>query len=853
MKGVISLAKKIKLSQQEMEAAEKKNIQEARNLSNISKKLLHLADDKFDIKSGIELKTARYNEIINRNLEVTKGVAGGNILDFAQSIRMDEMRTSTGGLSPNNRQDIRKMLTTSSGEIYTYFQEVYQNKYIEIADLKFISKFIPALGEAVQCLLDSVTNSDDLSGTISRTIQPDESMSKEDITKLTAVIESLEKEYKLQKRLKNIVYKSAMVSGKYYIYAIPYSDLFEQYSKDRYESANAMNLAETENSRKQMKRKIPGGLKNVNESWVEEKDGSLRNKNSNNILRMDSYGIAEESVSNAINVQELQNIVNEAKMDYLSGDDNKKTANAVVTALERFGNELSSRVSTVKIIHSSIPEIVLDDLPAMEAYRENEKVMKVNDPNYKGLFDSYFGSTPIDMEAGVVSTDGASTSGVKAEKNFRISGTYVRYIDPKNIIPIRLMNETIGYYYIQSAKRTKRIVEANSNTNNNMLGTDVFSGAFNIGALNDQRKASIVDSIVDSISNSICMNFSKKFVAKNADFKKAIADCITYNGFLDNDYHVQFIDPKYILEFTINEDEEGNGESILAKSLFPAKLLLSLVTARMLNYLNLSGDKQIAHVSKGPIDTHTGRQTQRIIRNMQETKITFSDLLSTNLVFNKFSRNKNILLPRARDGQNLVDFEVMEGQNIDMNPEYEKQLEQWAVLGTGVPSVIMEYMGQSDFAKGFETGNIKYASRVSSIQSDMEEPTTELYNILVENSNLDEEVKNRLVGKFKIKLNRPKTLAIANNNEYLSTLQQMLQMISTIMFGENVQDPKLVKQKDEFNRLAARDYAPYIDWNAFEEYKKQAAIVVADPSENTGNDTDSSGGGSGGFGGMSSF
>lgn len=39
----------------------------------------------------------------------------------------------------------------------------------------------------------------------------------------------------------------------------------------------------------------------------------------------------------------------------------------------------------------------------------------------------------------------------------------------------------------------------------------------------------------------------------------------------------------------------------------------------------------------------------------------------------------------------------------------------------------------------------------------------------------------------------------------------------------------------------------------FEEYKKQAAIAVADPSENTGNDTDSSGGGSGGFGGMSSF
>ena len=306
---------------------------------------------------------------------------------------------------------------------------------------------------------------------------------------------------------------------------------------------------------------------------------------------------------------------------------------------------------------------------------------------------------------------------------------------------------------------------------------------------------------------------------------------------------MQFIDAKYVTEFIINEDDEGNGESILANSLFPAKLLLSLITARMLNYLNLSGDTRVAHVAKGPIDTHTGRQTQRMIRNIQETKITFSDLLSTNLVFNKFSRNKNILLPKGRDGTNLVDFEIMDGQNIDMNPEYENKLEQMAILGTGTPSVIMEYIGQADFAKSFENANIRYATGISGKQADLEVPTTELYNELIKNSNLDDTLKNQMVNHFSIKLNRPKALMISNNNEYLGTLQQMMQMISSIMFGENSQDPKDQITKDIFMQKAAEEFAPYIDWSLMKKWKNEASMEASAPSkQDSSMDASSSGG-----------
>ena len=156
------------------------------------------------------------------------------------------------------------------------------------------------------------------------------------------------------------------------------------------------------------------------------------------------------------------------------------------------------------------------------------------------------------------------------------------------------------------------------------------------------------------------------------------------------------------------------------------------------------------------------------------------------------------------------------------------------------PSVIMEYIGQTEFARGFETGNIKFASNVSSKQADLEEPTTELYNRLVANSPLNDEVKSRVLNRFTVKLNRPKTLVVSNNNEYLNTLQQFLQMVGNVYYGENPSDQKMVGAKEQFVRLSAREYAPYIDWSAFDKIKEQADMDAANPENKS--DEESAGG-----------
>ena len=279
---------------------------------------------------------------------------------------------------------------------------------------------------------------------------------------------------------------------------------------------------------------------------------------------------------------------------------------------------------------------------------------------------------------------------VKPSK-FNISGTYVKYIEAKNLIPVRVFDQDIGYYLIHpKVKKNKN--SAGEVSGINSIGNTLFS-AVNVG---EAKKNDAIDRIINSISEGIMNNFDNKFVAKNAEYKKLIADCVIANGLTDKDYNIQFIPATDITKFTVNEDESGFGESVLTDSLFPAKLLLSMIVCRILNYINKTGNKTIAHVYKGPVNAFTTNQINRVIRDLQEQNVTFNDLLSPNLVFNKFNRDGNISLPTAKNGNHLVEFETQEGQNIDMSPEYEKELENMAILGTGVPSVIMEYAGSAD-------------------------------------------------------------------------------------------------------------------------------------------------------------
>lgn len=774
----------------------------ASNLDKAINKFIGFADPSYQSAKDIADRSDRFQQVLNAQNEIIHGVSGGSVVDFMQMLQNDPMTrkskygTDKAVVNPAS-VDVTKQLKQSSGDLYGYFQDIYSNKFLEMADLEFIRKFIPALGEAVSTTQDAIVASDNMNGTISRTIDFDSSISKDEQEQVMKEIEKIERELKLQKKIKNVIVKNTLVSGTYYVYAISYNDLFENYSKERAEAIASGN-----------------GQKfiSANESALD-----LNGKESVSF----QVTVEEKTIMEALMDGELKSDVNEQKKIYTE-----------------FMNTLKQHLPTVTIVDSPVLEDLIVDKKSI-GIMESSGMMTVNDPSYTGIYTKYFGKTPIEgiPDAGVVNTSKGSS--VNAEKNFGQTGTYVKYINPRNMIPIKLMDEVVGYYYVAVKKtnggtQNQTMSRSGSTTMNtqSILGSGSNNTVFSSVNLTDAKRTAVIDNIVSAMTQQIIKRFDKKFVIANSNFKKVIADCINYNGYMDNEYHIQFIPAQYVIEFKVNEDENENGVSMLQNSLFPAKLLLSLMVSRMLNYLNKNADKTIVYLSKGPIDIHTGNQVQRVIRNIQETQITFSDLLSTNMVFSKFGRNQNMIIPNSRGGKRLAEFETQEGMNVDMNPEYENKLEQMAILGTGVPSVIMEYIGQADFAKGFETGNIKFASHIASYQMDFEVSLTEFYQVLLDNSDLSDTIKDHIRGRFEFHFPRPKVLTISNNSENLQNLQNLMQILIQIYFGEDTTSiPKFEQKKTNFMKLSARKYAPYIPWEEFDALYEAALLKVDENKE----------------------
>lgn len=776
-----------------------------------AKKLISSIDNGYNERTLLSSKDDRIQEIINNELDLAKGVSKGSIVDFTTLMAKDSARYN--GRDPNE-VDGYTLFTEDIGNLFGYFQEIYKNRYIELADLKFITKFIPAIGEAVKTTLDSIVQSDDMTETISRNIELGPALTNVEKAQVMAEIERIETDEKLLKKLRNIVYKKTLVSGNYYVYRIPYNDLFQEYDR-LVKTGRIINNQFVNNA-----------LARGNMSRDAKKKGfNLKNVGKSGLFATEAAAEMEPATENGFSPENTQ-IINSALESLIASDkDFEKSRDNLKRAFE-------TSFENVSIVDSDVLVEALEGFSSL-------KFMEDNIASYRQVFG---GNGFIDEKLAATPEATFGNDNYTPEK-FNVQGTYIKYIDANRIVPVKVYNQIIGYLHVHDTSATKKATGL-ANMQTQVSTTNLIAPSSNVFSsvqLTEDKRNKAVQSIVDAVSDGIISNFSNKFVNKNADFKRLIADCIVANGLINSTFQIQFIPAKYITPFAINEDENGMGVSMLQDALFPAKMLLSTIISKLLLYMNKSGNKTIAYVRKGPIDVSTGNHVQRTIRMLQESNITFSDLLSTNLSFAKFSRNGNIQLPMAKNGDRLIEFETQEGQEVDMNTPMEEYLEKLAILGTGVPSVIMEYTDAADYAKSLVTANLKFAGRVAAFQSDLEEATTDLYKALLSSSSLEESIRNKAVNSLKFKLSRPRVLTNANMADYLSQVEQVTRSIANMYLGENDETPEDGKVRTEFIKNMAADMLPFISWNKYEEMLKSSKVKVTEQLDLDKNNNDNSG------------
>lgn len=754
-------------------ASSSKDYKDLSALDKLARTIITSVDPSYKERNILSSKDEKFQRIANREFDLAKGVSNGSIIDFLMTLKQNDDANNVEKFNKN----ASNMFTDDIGSVYSYFQDIYKNKYLEMSDLKFVSKFIPALGEAVDMTLNSIVSTDNFSTTVSRTIVLPPSLDETQRDTAMSVIESEEKSLKLQKRLKNTVYKNTLVAGRYYVYAKGYGEIFEEYDRMIQEGKFTDSFGNPKNK-------------------VSKKQSSNPNPATESV----DYSSISEGVESYVNTV----LTTEEKSSFKKDFDKLKSSMAKFTIDDSF--------------------ILIDAMEGAVALKKTQAIHGDILGNYD--FNQLFAESAHDP---------AEAAKKKKTKNtkYPTTGTYIKYIEAKYMMPIKLFNDQIiGYYYIHADSRASVVGKPGTTNSMSML--------FSSTKIDNTKKEQIIDKIVADITEKITEKFSTKFIADNEEHKKLIADCIIANGMVDTDYKIQFIPACDVVPFVINEDENGEGESILAKSLFPAKLLLYLLVTGLLAYMNKSGNITYAHIHKGPIDVNGSNHTQRILRALQDNVITPNDLMSTNMVFSKLSRDRNISLPTSRNGQKIVEFETQEGQQVDFNTPIIEKLENMTILGTGVPSVMMEYINQADFAKAIETANLKYAKHICGLQTDLDEPTTQLYKILIHNSTLDDELKNVLERGLEVKLTKPSVLESSNSAEFLRTRIDLAKDAVNVYLGENNEDPDKNRISDLMVKDIVMNNISFLNMTQYDEYFDKAKEQVAKERKENGTTPDTS-------------
>ena len=389
-----------------------------------------------------------------------------------------------------------------------------------------------------------------------------------------------------------------------------------------------------------------------------------------------------------------------------------------------------------------------------------------------------------------------------------VTGCHIRLIDPRRLVEVKVLDEVIGYYYV---------IDTGVKVNKLSFTQSV---KLNLATAGSMQKEDLESKFVHMIADKVVKSMDKKYLENNTKFKDLIVNALLYEDLYKRKIKFQFISVDYITKFTVDEDINGDGQSILINSLFYAKLYLYLLIFKVLSILTKSNDQKYHYIKSSGIDKETANTTQSVARAIKENEMNFKDLMNYGTAISKISKAKDAWVPTGTQGDRPIETDILSGQDIQLNTELMESLITNAINSTGVPSVIMSYINEADYSRTLVMANAKFIGRVVNYQLDFNRCITELYRKLAKfYLKLDDNLVDSLTYTFA----PPKSLNNVNMSDVINNAEQTANFIVKCYIGENrnpSEEDNLLK--DKLFVKVAKDLLPMIQWNRMDELYKEA-------------------------------
>lgn len=690
-----------------------------------------------------------------------------------------------------------------------FILETYKNRMIEQADLHEIASQLIELSEAVNITRDAVIQADVVEGRMSRTLAFEDCDDK-DMEDYIPLVEQMEKDFKLREKLKNFVIPRTLEYGEYYAYTIPYSKIFNDFVTQQ-SSKNKMfhetTLLEYVNSRD-----------NNDEFVVTESVPTTKKNKSKKPLKYSEL-IYNEYCNEITKRNNNKDRTSYSKSMERMGMESVDVNQEQYPDKEAFINDIENILSNISVCNDSVPlPIVEEGIDSMDFLSKNyvnesgnkilteseRKTKKSNSSKPKNKFNQILDSS---AEGVTFSSDKKKT---KSENFDDISDCYIKLIDPTHIIPIKIMSQIIGYYYIE----TEDITPLSGAVTSNLYYTK----------FNDNSRE---QSVIDSLAKVIVSSFNKQFLKENEKFKKTIVEAIQHYNLNEKRLKFQYIPVEYVQEFKIDEDEDGYGQSMIKKSLFYAKLYLMLLLFKIMSIILNSNDMKVNYIKTSGIDKNLANKVQEIARIKQSRQINIYDLFNYTTLINKVGSGSEMYVPVGSGGDRPIETEILSGQDVQLNNDLMENLKNSYILGTGVPAAIINYMNEADFAKVVEQNNTKFNGRVVNYQLDFNSSITEWYKKIMRSAT---QVPETLIENFTFTLQPPKQTSNNTKSEAINSFTSFADFVVTLLYGDNTDNESVKDEIREFKKLLADEQLPMLNIQSMTDLQKKAKLISKDNS-----------------------
>ncbi len=672
-------------------------------------------------------------------LNKMKDTTGDDITRFLNKT----IQNSSGALSPmNGVKNAEDLFNSDSNNFSAFFFERYKNINNKYEDLRIITEYLYELQEAVSTIRDDVVNADDLVSMISREIafgNMDKSSgdNKDTISTAKSMVEDIEEKYKLKERIKNLIIPGVLTYGNFFVYTIPYKDIFSQFDYRKQQMVQNGIIRES-----YLAHPVIEGSTNYSPKYAGEK------------YKTTKFDTVIESITTKYN-----NYISEvdSKSNKLSKTDVANELRCIFEDIDIVNNEFTPFMED-----SGISSFSNDDVrnQALQAYR-------------KASISKNFGN-PFTNQNNTASDGVVDIDQIQYEnKEYKdIPDVFIKLYPPERVIPVYIMDYCVGYYVLyETYGELRNSILLNSSLNRTNL------------AFATTKRKELDDEIINVISTAICNSIDKKYVASNPKFKELIVNAISYQEFYRKKFKVQFIPVNYMHHFKINEDPDTHmGTSVLSKSLFYGKLYLSLLLFKIITILTKSNDMRVYYIRNAGINKNMTDRIQQIARDIKDRQISFNDLASIQTIFSKVGAYKEAFIPMGKSGEKNIEFDILSGQDVQLNTDLMEMLRKGMINNSGVPAVILSFMEEVDYARTLTMQHSKYMGRVITYQTEIERTVTEWYkSILTFEGNMD----TSIINSFKFYFVRPKALNTQNMNDLISNAEAIGDFITKMMVDEN--------------------------------------------------------------------